>query len=395
MEACSRSPKDGGSDSRPHRVRSSCRSLRSPGIVFDDGSRARGRTRRPGVCWMSRRRCSGRISGIVGHWRNHGLHFKMPSSGSLERLIHLNGSGSGEVNLVCSPSSVAPGYVEDGWQSMLVSLKPGRRPATGLDLDALREEAGVVMGMDTSRWEHVSTTFVPAGLPAGDLTQLQQGLPDGVVVAGDWTGDPSIEQAVRAVSTRLIVSLPRSEAPGIEEVSMDVEMCPPGRVGVPTMTHRNPRTLDEYNRSFDQTDQPVPTRGVRLDIPIRQAGASGQSRPAMKMGDDLFPGVLGYENSVVPEIINGILAGHDMLFGEKGQAKSRLMRLMVRFSTMDALSGYPRMPRPRGSNGSDHAGGSSAPREHGSFRYPDRLVAQGRPLRRATGAGHQVRGPHR
>ena len=49
-------------------------------------------------------------------------------------------------------------------------------------------------------------------------------------------------------------------------------------------------------------------------------------------GDDLFPGILGYENTVIPEISLALLAGHDMLFlGEKGQGKSRLMRMMVQF----------------------------------------------------------------
>lgn len=49
-------------------------------------------------------------------------------------------------------------------------------------------------------------------------------------------------------------------------------------------------------------------------------------------GKELFPGILGYENTVIPEISLALLAGHDMLFlGEKGQAKSRLMRMMVQF----------------------------------------------------------------
>ena len=44
----------------------------------------------------------------------------------------------------------------------------------------------------------------------------------------------------------------------------------------------------------------------------------------------LFPGIVGYDNTVIPEIIIAILAQHDMLFmGEKGQAKSRLMRALV------------------------------------------------------------------
>ncbi len=48
--------------------------------------------------------------------------------------------------------------------------------------------------------------------------------------------------------------------------------------------------------------------------------------------EDLFPGVLGYDDTVIPEINLALLAGHDMLFlGEKGQAKSRLMRNLIRF----------------------------------------------------------------
>src|SRR5438093_4508761 len=49
-------------------------------------------------------------------------------------------------------------------------------------------------------------------------------------------------------------------------------------------------------------------------------------------GEELFPGIVGYENTVIPEINLAIIAGHDLLFlGEKGQAKSRLMRTLVRF----------------------------------------------------------------
>ena len=48
--------------------------------------------------------------------------------------------------------------------------------------------------------------------------------------------------------------------------------------------------------------------------------------------ETLFPGIIGYEDTVIPEINIAIIAGHDMLFlGEKGQAKSRLMRGLVRF----------------------------------------------------------------
>ncbi len=47
---------------------------------------------------------------------------------------------------------------------------------------------------------------------------------------------------------------------------------------------------------------------------------------------ELYPGIVGYDNTVIPEINIALLAMHDMLFlGEKGQAKSRLMRSLVRF----------------------------------------------------------------
>jgi magnesium chelatase subunit I len=49
-------------------------------------------------------------------------------------------------------------------------------------------------------------------------------------------------------------------------------------------------------------------------------------------GEELFPGILGYDDTVIPEINLAIIAQHDMLFlGEKGQGKSRLMRSLVRF----------------------------------------------------------------
>jgi magnesium chelatase subunit I len=52
----------------------------------------------------------------------------------------------------------------------------------------------------------------------------------------------------------------------------------------------------------------------------------------LSQGEELFPGIIGYDDTVIPEINIALIAGHDLLFlGEKGQAKSRLMRLLVRF----------------------------------------------------------------
>jgi len=60
-------------------------------------------------------------------------------------------------------------------------------------------------------------------------------------------------------------------------------------------------------------------------------------------GAELFPGIVGYDDTVIPELLNAILAGHDMLFlGEKGQAKSRLMRMLVNF--LDEQTPYLDIP---------------------------------------------------
>ena len=44
----------------------------------------------------------------------------------------------------------------------------------------------------------------------------------------------------------------------------------------------------------------------------------------------LFPAVLGYEDTVFPQLENALLAGHDIIFlGERGQAKTRMIRSLV------------------------------------------------------------------
>jgi magnesium chelatase subunit I len=50
----------------------------------------------------------------------------------------------------------------------------------------------------------------------------------------------------------------------------------------------------------------------------------------LERGVPLFPEIVGYDDSVVPAIERGILAGHDMIMlGERGQAKTRLIRRLV------------------------------------------------------------------
>ncbi|WP_390821105.1 magnesium chelatase [Tuwongella immobilis] len=89
-----------------------------------------------------------------------------------------------------------------------------------------------------------------------------------------------------------------------------------GRIGLVTPL---PRTLQELR------DQGWQSKSVKEEIRTNFLAK-------LRGGGDLFPGIIGYENTVIPEVSIALLSGHDMLFlGEKGQAKSRLMRSLVQF----------------------------------------------------------------
>src|SRR5580704_18168783 len=49
----------------------------------------------------------------------------------------------------------------------------------------------------------------------------------------------------------------------------------------------------------------------------------------LKAGEELCPGIVGYRETVIPQIINGLLSKHDLLFlGLRGQAKTRILRML-------------------------------------------------------------------
>ncbi len=83
------------------------------------------------------------------------------------------------------------------------------------------------------------------------------------------------------------------------------------------MTHPAPATLGQLRES-GWTSVPVKEELRRNAIAKIQAG------------EPLFPIVLGYEDTVLPQLENALLAGHDVIFlGERGQAKTRMIRGLV------------------------------------------------------------------
>ncbi len=50
----------------------------------------------------------------------------------------------------------------------------------------------------------------------------------------------------------------------------------------------------------------------------------------LRRGEAFLPGIVGYEDTVVPQIENAVLSGQDLIFlGERGQAKTRMARLLI------------------------------------------------------------------
>lgn len=80
-----------------------------------------------------------------------------------------------------------------------------------------------------------------------------------------------------------------------------------------------PRTLRELRES-----------GYR-SVPVKQEMRRNLIT-RLRRGETLFPGILGYDQTVIPQVVNGILSCHDMLFlGLRGQGKTRMLRMMTQF----------------------------------------------------------------
>src|ERR1700728_583775 len=88
-----------------------------------------------------------------------------------------------------------------------------------------------------------------------------------------------------------------------------------------------PKTLGELRRS-NWSEEKIAHRSVRQEL-------RENLLEKMEKGEPLFSGLHGYDDTVIPQIINAILSRHHfILLGLRGQAKSRMLRGLVRF--MDA-----------------------------------------------------------
>jgi magnesium chelatase subunit I len=84
-----------------------------------------------------------------------------------------------------------------------------------------------------------------------------------------------------------------------------------------------PQTLGELRRDERFAETRLASRGIRTELRENLIGK-------LRRKEQLFPGVHGYEDTVVPQIVNAILSRHNfILLGLRGQAKTMLIRMLT------------------------------------------------------------------
>jgi magnesium chelatase subunit I len=104
----------------------------------------------------------------------------------------------------------------------------------------------------------------------------------------------------------------------------------------------------------------------------------------LRSGEPRFPGIVGYDDTVLPEVERAILAGHDMvLLGERGQGKTRLIRSLVQLLDEwtpvlpgSELNEHPMAPITPAAQREVEAAGDDLPIDwlHRSYRYGEKLA---------------------
>src|ERR1051326_8420722 len=83
-----------------------------------------------------------------------------------------------------------------------------------------------------------------------------------------------------------------------------------------------PRTLGELKKS-SFSEQRLRTRKVKDELRENLIAR-------LRSGEAIFPGIIGYDDTVVPQLVNAVLSRHNfILLGLRGQAKSRILRSLA------------------------------------------------------------------
>ncbi|HUQ49473.1 MAG TPA: hypothetical protein VM056_02070 [Terriglobales bacterium] len=93
-----------------------------------------------------------------------------------------------------------------------------------------------------------------------------------------------------------------------------------------------PSTLGDLRKSKDFSEERLSGRRVKDELRENLI-------TRLRSGEALFPGIVGYDDTAVPQIVNAILSRHNfILLGLRGQAKSRILRAIT--TLLDAHTPY-------------------------------------------------------
>ena len=101
-----------------------------------------------------------------------------------------------------------------------------------------------------------------------------------------------------------------------------------------------PQTLAELRRSEQFSEERMRNRRVKDEMRDNLIARLRSDGP-------IFPGIVGYDDTVVPQIVNAVLSRHNfILLGLRGQAKSRILRALT--TLLDPQTPYlARLRNPR------------------------------------------------
>jgi magnesium chelatase subunit I len=84
-----------------------------------------------------------------------------------------------------------------------------------------------------------------------------------------------------------------------------------------------PQTLGELRASKQSSEAQLKTRSVKDEM-------RGNLMARLKARETVFPGIVGYDDTVIPQIVNAVLSKQNfILLGLRGQAKSRILRALT------------------------------------------------------------------
>jgi magnesium chelatase subunit I len=97
----------------------------------------------------------------------------------------------------------------------------------------------------------------------------------------------------------------------------------PEEISMPAAARPLPQTLGELRTSTHFSEACLKNRTVKDEL-------RRNLMARLRDGETLFPGIVGYDDSVVPQIVNAILSRQNfILLGLRGQAKSRILRALT------------------------------------------------------------------